>query len=126
MWIGKRGIVFLPLTSPSTDYYGGDRKGQGLFGDSLVALDASTGKRLWHFQTVHHNLWDYDLPAQPTLVQVRKDGKLIDAVAQVTKTGFTFVFDRVTGEPLFPIEEVARAEERGPGRSRPGPRSRSR
>src|SRR5689334_10112343 len=101
-----RGIVFLPLTSPSTDYYGGDRRGQGLYGDSLVALDASTGKRLWHFQTVHHNIWDYDLPAQPSLVQVDRDGKLIDAVAQVTKTGFTFVFNRVTGEPLFPIDEA--------------------
>jgi len=106
----RRGIVFLPLTSPSTDYYGGDRKGQGLFGDSLVALDAATGKRLWHFQTVHHNLWDYDIPAQPTLVQVTKKGKAIDAVAQVTKTGFTFVFDRVTGEPIFPIKEVAVAK----------------
>ena len=74
-----RGIAFLPLTSPSHDYYGGDRKGAGLFGDSLVAVDALTGKRLWHFQTVHHNLWDYDIPAQPTLVTVRHEGKLIDA-----------------------------------------------
>jgi glucose dehydrogenase len=111
----QRGIVFLPLTSPSTDYYGGDRKGQGLYGDALVALDARTGKRLWHFQTVHHNLWDYDLPAQPTLVQVRKDGRLIDAVAQVTKTGFTFVFNRVTGEPLFPIEESPAPKSEIPG-----------
>ena len=110
-----RGIVFLPLTSPSTDYYGGDRQGRGLFGDSLVALDASTGKRLWHFQTVHHNLWDYDLPAQPTLVQVRRNGKLVDAVVQVTKTGFTFVFDRVTGEPVFPIEEYSAGKSEIPG-----------
>src|SRR6266567_4520451 len=102
----ERGMVFLPLTSPATDYYGGDRKGVGLFGDSLVALDATTGKRIWHFQTVHHNLWDYDIPAQPNLVEVRRDGRLIPAVAQVTKTGFTFVFDRVTGKPLFDIEEV--------------------
>jgi quinoprotein glucose dehydrogenase len=102
----ERGMVFLPLTSPGTDYYGGDRKGMGLFGDSLVALDAATGKRKWHFQTVHHNLWDYDLPAQPNLVEVRREGRLIPAVAQVTKTGFTFVFDRVTGKPLFDIEEV--------------------
>jgi quinoprotein glucose dehydrogenase len=101
----ERGLVFLPLTSPATDFYGGDRKGAGLFGDSLVALDAATGKRLWHFQTVHHNLWDYDLPAQPNLVTVMRNGKAIPAVAQVTKTGFTFVFDRVTGKPLFPIEE---------------------
>ena len=111
----ERGILFLPLTSPSTDFYGGDRKGIGLFGDSLVAVDAKTGKRLWHFQTVHHNLWDYDLPAQPTLVQVRKNGKLIDAVAQVTKTGYTFVFDRVTGEPVFPIEEMPVAKSEVPG-----------
>ena len=101
----ERGIVFLPLTSPSADYYGGDRKGAGLFGDSLVAVDALTGKRIWHFQTVHHNIWDYDLPAQPTLVTVRRDGKMIDAVAQVTKTGFTFVFERTTGKPLFDIVE---------------------
>ena len=102
----ERGIVYLPLTSPATDTYGGDRKGAGLFGDSLVALDATTGKRLWHFQTVHHDLWDYDLPAQPNLVEVKRNGRLIPAIAQVTKTGFTFVFDRVTGKPLFDIEEV--------------------
>ena len=101
----QRGILYIPLTSPSTDYYGGDRKGAGLFGDSLVAVEAATGKRLWHFQSVHHNLWDYDLPAQPILGEVRRDGKLVPAVVQVTKTGFTFVFDRVTGKPLFPIEE---------------------
>jgi len=101
----ERGIVFLPLTSPATDYYGGDRKGANLFGDSLVALDAATGKRLWHFQTVHHNLWDYDLPAQPNLVIVRRDGHPVPAVAQVTKTGFTFLFDRVSGKPLFEIQE---------------------
>lgn len=110
-----RGIVFLPLTSPSTDHYGGDRKGAGLFGDSLVALDAATGKQIWHFQTVHHNLWDYDLPAQPTLVTVQHNGRLIDAVAQVTKTGYTFVFDRVTGKPLFPIEEVPVPKSEIPG-----------
>ena len=111
----ERGIVFLPLTSPATDFYGGDRKGQGLFGDSLVALEAATGKRLWHFQTVHHNIWDYDLPAQPNLVTVRRDGKDIPAVAQVTKTGFTFVFDRVTGKPLFDIEEKPAATSEVPG-----------
>jgi quinoprotein glucose dehydrogenase len=101
----ERGIVFLPLTSPATDFYGGDRKGANLFGDSLVALEASTGKRLWHFQTVHHNLWDYDIPAAPTLVTVNRDGRPIPAVAQVTKTGFTFVLDRLTGKPLFDVEE---------------------
>jgi quinoprotein glucose dehydrogenase len=101
----ERGMVFLPLTSPSSDYYGGDRPGANLFGDSLVALDARTGQRKWHFQTVHHNIWDYDLPAQPNLIEVIREGKKVPAVAQVTKTGFTFVFHRETGEPLFPIEE---------------------
>lgn len=101
----ERGIVYLPLTSPSTDLYGGDRKGQNLFGDSLVALEAATGKRIWHFQTVHHNIWDYDLPAQPVLLDVRKDGRLIPAVAQVTKMGFTFLFERTTGKPVFDIVE---------------------
>jgi quinoprotein glucose dehydrogenase len=101
----ERGIAFLPLTSPATDYYGGDRRGMGLFGDCLVALDALTGKRLWHFQTVHHNLWDYDIPAPPNLVTVTRQGKPVAAVAQVTKTGFTFLFDRVSGKPLFDIIE---------------------
>jgi quinoprotein glucose dehydrogenase len=110
-----RGILYLPLTSPSTDFFGGDRKGAGLFGDSLVALDAATGKRLWHFQTVHHDLWDYDLPAQPNLVTVRREGKDIPAVAQVTKTGFVFVFDRVSGKPLFDIDEVPVAKSEVPG-----------
>jgi glucose dehydrogenase len=110
-----RGIVFLPLTSPATDFYGGDRKGAGLFGDSLVALDAATGKRLWHFQTVHHDLWDYDLPAQPNLVTVRHDSKDIAAVAQITKTGLLFIFDRVTGKPLYDIKEVPVAPSEIPG-----------
>lgn len=113
----KRGIAFLPLTSPSYDYYGADRKGAGLFGDALVAVDALTGKRLWHFQTVHHNLWDYDIPAQPTLVTVRHDGKLVDAVAQVTKTGFTFLFERTTGKPLFDIVEKPVPQSKIPGES---------
>ena len=112
-----RGIVFLPLTSPSADYYGGDRKGAGLFGDSLVALDALTGKRIWHFQSVHHNIWDYDLPAQPALVTVRRDGRMVDAVAQVTKTGFTFVFERDTGRPLFDIVEKPVPASEVPGES---------
>ncbi len=111
----KRGIAFLPLTSPSYDYYGGDRKGAGLFGDALVAVDALTGKRLWHFQTVHHNIWDYDIPAQPTLVRVLREGKLTDAVAQVTKTGFTFLFERETGKPLFDIVEKAVPQSTVPG-----------
>ncbi len=111
----SRGLVFLPLTSPAFDYYGGDRKGANLFGDSLVALEAASGKRVWHFQTVHHNIWDYDLPAQPNLVTVERDGKLIPAVAQVTKTGFTFVFDRSTGKPLFDIEEKSVPASEVPG-----------
>lgn len=101
----KRGLVFLPLTSAATDRYGGDRKGANLFSDALVALDAATGKRVWHYQTIHHDIWDWDLPAQPVLVRVMRDGRAIDAVAQVTKTGFTFLFDRDTGRPLFDIEE---------------------
>lgn len=100
-----RGLVFVPLTSPATDRFGGDRHGANLFGNSLVALDAATGKRVWHYQTIHHDLWDWDLPAQPVLVTVRRNGRLVPAVAQVTKTGFVFLFHRETGEPLFPIEE---------------------
>ena len=110
-----RGILYLPLTSPSPDFYGGERQGAGLFGDSLVAVNAATGKRLWHFQTVHHNLWDYDLPAQPTLVQVMKEGRLLDAVAQVTKTGFTFLFNRTTGQPVYGIEEIPVPKSEVPG-----------
>ncbi|MCF2505064.1 PQQ-binding-like beta-propeller repeat protein [Dyadobacter sp. CY107] len=101
----KRGIVFLALGSPSYDFYGADRKGSNLYGNSVVALHAATGKYIWHYQLVHHDLWDYDLPAPPNLVTVQRDGKNLDAVAQVTKHGFVFVFNRETGEPLFPIEE---------------------
>jgi quinoprotein glucose dehydrogenase len=101
----KRGMVFLALGSPSYDFYGADRKGKNLYGNCVVALDAKTGKLIWYFQTVHHDLWDYDLPAPPNLVTVEKDGKRIDAVAQTTKSGFLFVFNRETGESLFPIEE---------------------
>ncbi|GGB85853.1 outer membrane protein assembly factor BamB family protein [Dyadobacter sediminis] len=101
----KRGIVFLALGSPSYDFYGADRKGKNLYGNSVVALDAATGKYIWHYQLVHHDLWDYDLPAPPNLVTVQRNGKAVDAVAQVTKHGFVFVFNRENGEPLFPIEE---------------------
>jgi quinoprotein glucose dehydrogenase len=101
----ERGLVFLPVGSATYDFYGGDRKGANLYANSLVALDAATGAVVWHFQTVHHDLWDYDLPAQPTLVTVRRDGRDVAAVAQVTKSGFVFVLDRVTGQPLFPVEE---------------------
>jgi membrane-bound PQQ-dependent dehydrogenase (glucose/quinate/shikimate family) len=101
----ERGLVFLPIGSASYDFYGGDRQGQNLFANSLVALNAATGKLVWYFQIVHHDLWDYDLPAQPTLITVRQNGEVIPAVAQVTKMGFVFIFDRVTGKPVFPIEE---------------------
>ncbi|HTF30937.1 MAG TPA: PQQ-binding-like beta-propeller repeat protein, partial [Flavitalea sp.] len=101
----QRGIAYFPLGSPTYDYYGGDREGNGLFGNSLLALDARTGKRLWHFQTVHHDLWDFDVAAAPQLITVTKNDKKTDAVAIATKQGFLFAFDRVTGEPLWPIEE---------------------
>ncbi len=100
-----RGIAYFPLGSPTYDFYGADRHGANLFGTSLLALNARTGKRLWHFQMVHHDLWDYDNTAAPQLTTVRSNGKTIDVVAQAGKTGFLYVFDRVTGEPLWPIEE---------------------
>jgi quinoprotein glucose dehydrogenase len=101
----KRGIAYFPLGAPTYDFYGGDRIGSNLFGDCLVALDARTGKRLWHFQMVHHDLWDYDPTAAPKLLTVRHNGKMVDVVAEPTKFGFVYVFNRVTGEPLWPIEE---------------------
>lgn len=101
----KRGMVFLALGSPTYDYYGADRKGANLFGNCVLALDAATGRYKWHFQTVHHDIWDYDLPAPPNLVTIKQDGKDVDAVAQITKQGFVFVLNRDTGVPLFPVEE---------------------
>jgi quinoprotein glucose dehydrogenase len=101
----KRGIVYLPIGSPTYDYYGADREGANLFGNCLVALNARTGERIWHYQTVHHDLWDYDLSSAPQLLTINRDGRQIDAVAVATKHGFIFVFDRETGEPVFPIEE---------------------
>jgi quinoprotein glucose dehydrogenase len=112
-----RGIVYLPTTSPSPDRYGGERKGKNLFGNSLVALDARTGKRLWHYQIIHHDLWDWDLPAQPNLFTLRLHGRNIPAVAQITKMGFLFVFDRVSGKPLFDIEERPVPPSNVPGES---------
>jgi quinoprotein glucose dehydrogenase len=100
-----RGIAYFPLGSPTYDFYGADRHGANLFGTSLLALDARTGKRLWHFQMVHHDLWDYDNTAAPQLTTIRRNGRTIDVVAQAGKTGFLYVFDRVTGEPMWPIEE---------------------
>jgi glucose dehydrogenase len=100
-----RGFLYVPTSTPSSDYYGGRRPGANLFAETLLCLDASTGKRLWHFQAVHHGLWDYDFPAAPNLVTIAVDGRSLDAVAQVSKQGFTYVFDRVTGQPVWPIEE---------------------
>ena len=101
----KNGIAFIPFGTARYDFYGGNRPGNNLFGNSLVALDARTGKRLWHQQLVHHDLWDYDLPQAPKLLTIHKDGRDIEVVAQATKFGFLFVFDRHTGEPIWPIEE---------------------
>lgn len=101
----QRGIVYIPTSSPKYNFYGADRSGMNLFGDCLLALDARTGKRLWHFQMVHHDIWDYDNATAPKLLTVRHDGKRIDIVAQSGKEGFLWVFNRVTGKPLWPIEE---------------------
>ena len=95
----------MPLGTPSNDFFGGRRPGANLFAESLVCLDANTGARKWHYQMVHHGLWDYDNPSPPNLVTIRVDGRTIDAVVQLTKQGYAFVFDRVTGKPVWPIEE---------------------
>ncbi len=100
-----RGLLYVPVGTPSNDFYGGRRHGAGLFGETLVCLDANTGQRKWHFQLVHHGIWDYDPPSPPNLVTITVGGKKIDAVVQLTKQGFAFVFDRVTGTPVWPIEE---------------------
>ncbi|MDT8886744.1 outer membrane protein assembly factor BamB family protein [Aquirufa regiilacus] len=101
----KRGIIYVPTGSAGYDFWGGNRKGQNLYANCLLALDAKTGKLIWHFQTTHHDIWDRDLPAPPNLITVTRKRKRIDAVAQITKQGFVFIFDRVTGKPLFPIQE---------------------
>ena len=101
----SRDLVFVPVGSASPDFYGGERLGQNLFANSVVALRASTGQQVWHFQVVHHDLWDYDIPAQPVLFTMHRDGREIPALAQPTKMGFLFVLNRDTGEPLFPVEE---------------------
>jgi quinoprotein glucose dehydrogenase len=101
----KRGIAYFPISSAKYELYGGDRPGNNLFADCLLALDARTGKYLWHFQTVHHDIWDYDPTAAPQLATVKHGGKTIDIVALASKNGFLYVFDRVTGKPLWPIEE---------------------
>jgi len=101
-----RGILYAPTGSASFDFWGGNRKGTNLFANCIVALNARTGERIWHFQTVRHDLWDRDLPAPPNLITVTRNGKKTDAVAQITKSGFVFLFNRETGEPLFPVKEV--------------------
>lgn len=99
------GYVYLPVSTPTNDYYGGHRPGDGLYGDSLVCIEAATGEKVWHYQLVHHGLWDYDTPAAPNLIDITVNGQRIKAVAQVTKQAFVYVFDRLTGEPIWPIEE---------------------
>lgn len=109
------GYVYLPTSTPTNDFYGGHRWGDNLFAESLVCIDVATGKRVWHYQIVHHGLWDYDMPCAPNLMDITVDGRTIEAVAQVTKHGFVFVFDRATGEPVWPIEEREVRESEVPG-----------
>ena len=109
------GYAYLPLTSPTSDMYGGHRPGDNLFSDSLVCVNCLTGERVWHYQLVHHDLWDYDLPAAPVLADITVDGRRIRAVVQVTKQAFAFVFDRVTGKPVWPIEERPVPQSKTPG-----------
>jgi len=101
----KRGIVYMPFGGPAANYYGGDRPGNNLFSNTLVAADATTGKLKWYFQTVHHELWDFDLPPEPVLMDIKQGGKTVPALVQTGKIGYVFVFDRVSGKPVFPIEE---------------------
>ena len=98
--------MFAGLGSAAFDFYGGDRPGKNLFANCVIAIDGKTGKRVWHFQTLHHDVWDHDLPIYPNLVTVNHDGKKIDAVAQVTKTGYVFLLDRESGKPLFEVKET--------------------
>ncbi|MES1262022.1 MAG: PQQ-binding-like beta-propeller repeat protein, partial [Acidobacteriota bacterium] len=111
----ERGLVFVTLGCPTSDFYGADRRGNGLYGNSLVALDAATGKLRWHQQLVHHDLWDYDLAAPPALLEITREGKKIPAVAQITKMGMLFVFDRTTGQPVYGMEERAVPQTKVPG-----------
>lgn len=102
----KNGLLYLPVSGPGANYYGGDRPGANLFGNSIVAVDMKTGKYKWHFQTVHHELWDYNLPPSPSLIDIQKDGKTIPALAQVGKTAYMYILNRLTGEPIYPTPEV--------------------
>jgi quinoprotein glucose dehydrogenase len=111
----ERGIVYVPTGSATYDFWGGYRKGDNLYANSLIALNANTGKRIWHFQAVHHDVWDRDFPANPNLIRIQKDGKWIDAVAQISKQGMTYVFDRETGEPVWPIVETPVTQSLMPG-----------
>jgi quinoprotein glucose dehydrogenase len=131
----KRGMVYVPTGSAASDFYGSDRIGDNLFANSLIALNAETGQRIWHFQSVKHDLWDRDFPSPPVLLTVKRAGKMIDAVAETTKSGYVFVFDRSNGEPLFPIEyrpypkstvPGERAAETQPLPSKPAPFARQR
>ena len=99
------GIVYLPISTPTNDWYGGMRPGDNLFAESVVAVDVETGQRLWHFQAVHHGLWDYDFPTAGNMLDITVDGRDIRAYAQASKQAFTYVFDAATGEPVWPIEE---------------------
>ncbi len=109
------GYAYLPISSPTSDMYGGHRPGDNLFSDSLVCVECLTGKRVWHYQLVHHDLWDYDLPAAPILADITVDGRKIRSVVQLTKQAFAFVFDRVTGQPVWPIEERPVPQSNTPG-----------
>ena len=111
----QRGILYLPVSGPGANFYGGDRPGANLFGNALVAVDAQTGKLKWHFQTVHHELWDYNLPPSPSLIDITKDGKKIPALVQVGKSGYMYILDRVTGKPVFGVEERPVAKGDVPG-----------
>jgi glucose dehydrogenase len=111
----QRGILYNTFGSPASGFYGGDRPGDNLFGNSLVAMDAATGKYLWHFQAVHHDQWDMDLPPPPTLLDVRINGKMTPILAQGGKTGFIYILNRVTGEPIFGIKETPVQQSQVPG-----------
>ena len=120
------GYVYLPTGAPTNDYYGADRPGDNLFSQSIIAVDVETGQRAWHFQAVHHGLWDYDFPTHPNLLDVTVDGREIKALAQVSKQGFVYAFDRVTGEPIWPIEErpvpqYTNLPDEAPARTQPFP-----
>ena len=120
-----RGIVYVTFGSPNNDFYGGDRRGANLFANSLVAMDATTGKMKWYFQAVHHDLWNMDLPSSPSLVDIVRNGRKTPALVLVTKSGLVFILDRVTGKSIYGVEERPVAKSDVPAR-RAGPHSHSR